>query len=650
MAVGSFTDAALVRVVFAEAWNGSRWRIVTASTPSAAVPGAFNGVSCTRRNACVAVGTGNTSNARNQYPGLAARWDGRRWSLLPSPPVMDLHGVACPSTRICEAVGDGAARWNGHRWAAEAVRSPVMVTLTSVSCPSMISCVAVGDYAGGDFEVSPVVEHWDGLRWSVASIPTDGLDIGSEVDASLSGVSCGSVDDCVAMGAASAEGIGDQAVGQPFVEHLHHGRWTISLKSPADSGVSCVSPVACVAVGGTAAAWNGRRWRRSDAGIPAGFVAVSCVTPTLCTAVGETSHPYRDDTALAARWRHRHWSIQNTAQGPGTVSSQLAAVSCSAPHACVAVGSLNYNDDSNRDPFAELWDGTAWSVRSPPSLTLTGSAELDAVSCPSTTRCVAVGYLTSGTQGDTADARALVERWDGSSWTADVLSSVRGELLGVSCLSADACTAVGVSATPGGSALVEVWNGVGWAPESDPPTATLPAFTVDLTAVSCPASERCVAVGEAGFVATWDGSAWVSQLLTGQPQLTAVSCPSINVCVTVGTTQTLGTYAAVWNGSSWAGQATPDGPINGPASFDGVWCSAVTDCTGVGEGYITGQLTGALAAGWNGSAWLRQDVPDAIGVVLSGVSCTTSTACIAVGYRSLPTVNEPLLPFVERSS
>jgi len=99
-------------------------------------------------------------------------------------------------------------------------------------------------------------------------------------------------------------------------------------------------------------------------------------------------------------------------------------------------------------------------------------AKLSAVSCPSSTICIAVGYAAES-------ARVLAERWNGTSWKILPAPNPRGatssSLNGVSCSSATACIAVGgddkqadplIAAAP----LAERWNGTSWnvLPTPDP--------------------------------------------------------------------------------------------------------------------------------------------------------------------------------------
>src|ERR1035441_934121 len=77
--------------------------------------------------------------------------------------------------------------------------------------------------------------------------------------------------------------------------------------------------------------------------------------------------------------------------------------------------------------------------------TVEGSAELEAVSCPSSDFCVAVGaynfhdsILNPATISD-----ALVEFFNGTSWIPVPRTAFRGNLDSVSCVSSTFCMAVG---------------------------------------------------------------------------------------------------------------------------------------------------------------------------------------------------------------
>jgi hypothetical protein len=123
----------------------------------------------------------------------------------------------------------------------------------------------------------------------------------------------------------------------------------------------------------------------------------------------------------------------------------------------------------------------------------------------------------------------LVERWNGSAWTiADAVprpaGSVASYLLGVSCISARNCVAVGSASFPhrngsswGGTrdlTLVERWNGAAWSIAKSPS----PSPSSGLSQVACTATSNCTAVGGYGgldnprtphtLIERWNGSVW----------------------------------------------------------------------------------------------------------------------------------------------
>ena len=113
--------------------------------------------------------------------------------------------------------------------------------------------------------------------------------------------------------------------------------------------------------------------------------------------------------------------------------------------------------------------------------------ELSAVSCNSASACLAVGLSL------VSRARSLAERWDGRRWS--IIPPPRSAepslgLRGVSCISRNDCLAVG-----GGPALAEWWNGQSWKVQRPPGPVRDPAGRIVLVGVSCPSSSICYAVG-----------------------------------------------------------------------------------------------------------------------------------------------------------
>jgi hypothetical protein len=272
----------------------------------------------------------------------------------------------------------------------------------------------------------------------------------------------------------------------------------------------------------------------------------------------------------------------------------------------------------------DTWNGTSWTAQSIPDPT---GYILFKVSCTSATWCVAVGVGDAGT-----DALAAL-RWNGTRWSAMTVSLpagiAGGSLTGVSCVSKSSCMATGGPESGGGTqAIVETWNGSTW-------TASTVSNTIDLEGVDCLSSTSCFAVGD-GVADYWNGSAWTDYTVNTDPPyksvvLASVSCSSATACTAVGTGNNTYPRALIfgWNGTSWTQQA--DGLGAGSDSFTGVSCSA-TACTAAGQKVINDENQ-LMIDHWNGVKWrpvAAADTPPQDGY-LNGISCHTQSSCVAVG-------------------
>ena len=299
-----------------------------------------------------------------------------------------------------------------------------------------------------------------------------------------------------------------------------------------------------------------------------------------------------------------------------------------------------------------------WSIT--PSTNPVGAKQtyLDGVSCtgPITAiRCFAVGsYITS--QGA---VRTLIEHWNGAQWTIiaspNRAGAISNALVGVTCPSPTSCFAVGNSqATPTSPAvtLIERWNGLGWAIVASPnaPTST-DSF---LHAVSCVGPNRCFAVGSyksggtAGstLIERWTGTAWVLTPSPNKPgaainTLDGVSCVPDGAgvsCFAVGSwsTTTAGnvffTLTERFGVGGWAVVPSPNVGGRYKSALESVSCTSPTACIAVG---VWQHAPGAsLSEKWNGRAWTIAPVQNFAGWTFSqldSVSCVNAASCFAVG-------------------
>src|SRR5499433_653560 len=553
-------------------------------------------------------------------------------------------------------------------WSVTPSPNPVIPTgqLNWVSCPAANSCMAVGTYTKASGAGVTLAERWDGSTWRIQPVPSPP----GAAWSNLLGVSCVSPSACEAVGAT----VSRSREWRPVMERWNGTKWQLQ---PAPSsgasylvGVSCTSPTACTAVGGSAPGtpgralaerWDGSSWRVQQPPSPAGaFLAgVACTSPSACTAVGGS-----DAGALAERWNGTTWSTQ-AIPNPPQGGAFLNSVACLSSSACTAVG------NSNAGNLAERWNGTSWSIQPTAN---PGGAQftfLNTVACASASACIAAGaYFDSS-----GAFQPLAERWNGTRWaiqpTPHLASGAMGLLIGVACTSATGCLAVGYSSpnvfnNQSPATLAERWDGSSWRVEHTPNPPG--AAASNLNAASCVSRSACVAVGNTSnsrgtsltLAQRWNGHTWSIQP-TPSPadggNLTGVSCPSRSSCLAVGghanpfTEIPPGTLAERWNGRGWRIQPTPNPPGGGWFLLS-VSCTSASACTAVG-GRLTppGKPTGTLAERWDGHTWHIQPTPNPPGrgvKLLNSVACTSRSSCMAVGNEFDPATGESLGTLAER--
>lgn len=235
-------------------------------------------------------------------------------------------------------------------------------------------------------------------------------------------------------------------------------------------------------------------------------------------------------------------------------------------------------------------------------------------------------------------------------WASETLSGPGGNetgLTGVSCTSTSFCMASGEyydSFLERSVGTSYSWNGKSWLNRG-----SISLENIVVRDVSCTSSSFCVIVGSHGelekegtLALHWNGSEW-KVVTTPNPgssypqMLESVSCTASNACTAVGWKQGAGeareSLAIRWNGTSWSAQTTPN-PGTTENLLNGTSCSSSTHCVAVGAKSSGGGTYTTLAMTWNGTTWTTQTSPNPTGALTSGaeaVSCTSSTACTAVG-------------------
>lgn len=366
-----------------------------------------------------------------------------------------LFGLACTSAKSCVAVGEDWATydplvedWNGARWTASELPLPsgqYFSVLDGVSCAAPDSCIAVGsdssDYVGVATSRS-LAESWNGRSWTRIMLPNPAGGYGYE----LSSASCTSAENCVLTGVYTLDGSGRIAA---FAEVLSGGKWRVyklpgvvssSYNSVIDQ-VACMSAASCVAVGsyGNAA---------SPDGSPA-------------------------NAAVAEFWNGKKWSEVRLAPPAGSDGAWLYGVACTRSGTCVAVGGRRLAN-GKVTPLAETWTAAKdlWRAAFPSAA---GSDPvLEGVSCVSAASCLAVG----GGDQATAKTSPFALSWNGKAWKYQEFPAPLGggkeasDAYDIACLSAANCVAVGdIGSVPEYSpnpsnylayGVSAFWNGKAW--------------------------------------------------------------------------------------------------------------------------------------------------------------------------------------------
>jgi hypothetical protein len=318
------------------------------------------------------VGNGTTLSAILNSEPLIEHFNGTRWSVVTSPlPKFggELNGVTALASNNVWAVGQ----------------------MNSTST------------AGGFPIAIPLIEHWNGMKWTIVSSPNPSPALGAQL-----------------LGVAAIAGNNILAVGTgDLVEQWNGTKWSI-VSSPAFSAgdtlnaISADSSPDVWAVGANAnntpqaLHFNGQAWSQkqvpapnnSASSSPSLFHAVTAISPTNVWAVGtatSTEYPF-PTTALIEHFNGRSWSIvpsPNPEAGvefPGSFG--LVGIAAISATDIWAVGTFNDPNSGLDLPLTEHFNGRSWSMVS--SANVIGEMSvLSGVTALSNGTVVAVGFATS---------------------------------------------------------------------------------------------------------------------------------------------------------------------------------------------------------------------------------------------------------------
>ncbi len=401
------------------------WSIVNSAPTDPTESVILMGSTCTSSWNCWSVG-GSFSNLDNGQPGaLFEHWDGSSWSVQNegNPAGMQaslVWAVSCVTASDCWAVGgqqpDGNSggpeslteHWNGSTWTDTGAPNPEGY-LFSVSCVTTADCWAVGSNTDGNGNpTNGVIDHWDGSTWTVAQSQPSG-----QAYDQFNAVTCTDASDCWAVGFAGPNQVQNGflpnvapnvADANAFIEHWDGTSWT-----------TAATP-----------------WAPEPLGTYLG--GVTCTSSSSCLAVGTTLDANGDpSTSLVDRWDGSQWTTVPSADS--TIGSDiLSDVVCVDASDCWAVGAdgvqSGQSQQSQQSQAAQPSSQLVWSHLRP------GANERS-------------GRLGGGNQSPAA----LIESWNGSTWSVDPTPSVTAMsyLNGVACVRGSGCFADGFAVSGDGN-------------------------------------------------------------------------------------------------------------------------------------------------------------------------------------------------------
>ncbi len=263
------------------------------------------------------------------------------------------------------------------------------------------------------------------------------------------------------------------------------------------------------------------------------------------------------------------------------------------------------------------------------------------VSCASADACTAVGQESPGN----VPAGELAEVWDGTAWSVietDTLDFDFGsKLVSVSCGAPGACIAVGSGQSPDTTAVAQSLSTTGAQAAS--PGAV---FSIEeLLSVSCASTSECMAVGNTGdgqaplLIDHLAAGAWTS-LNPALPadsepsMLSGVSCVASTFCMALGADADSNTVAETWDGTSWSlTPAAPNPPGAAAGSLGAVSCPEVGDCVATGS-WSDQSGSHPLVERFRHGAWSLIAAPPDVGGVepsAAGIACPGRQTCTVVG-------------------
>jgi hypothetical protein len=368
--------------------------------------------------------------------------------------------AVAPGSAAAASAAASSQRWTGSKLPLPPGAGPNTFRPLAISCSSAARCAGGGGYAVSSQDFAAALLTLSGTKWTDADAP---LPAGASYrlpGTAVASAACPAATTCFA-GGDYQNSSGNQAM---------------------------------------VLAWSGKRWSAAEAPLPRGansnpdatISGISCPSATWCTAVGQYDASTQQYGLLLRRSKGRWTAAAAPVAAGAEAVGTLNAVSCPSVARCFAGGWDYAEYGASQQLLLLTWWKNKWAVVNvalPRNAAANPEAVIDAVACPTATRCIAAGsYETSA-----GDQEGVLLGWAGRAWTTRTAP---------------------VPANAG----------------ADPWTS--------LNAAACPVSSRCVVGGEYedaasqphGLLLTWSKNKWTAAEAPAGYDVHAISCPSATRC------------------------------------------------------------------------------------------------------------------------
>ena len=458
--------------------------------------GALGSVACPSASRCYATAETTDDGVVVTSTNAGATWRvGLRW--LNFGPT----ALSCPTAEDCVVAASGAGQAidvakttnGGTGWARHTVSSSVGFPGGGLSCATTTACLA-----GVNFRSSPAYLEASvngGTSWSVEDSPT-----WAPIPRSIS---CPVADTCEAVG--NQIGVGLTSTG--FAERTTNNgtTWTAqSLPGGLDAAffVTCPSTTTCYAIGEEASNGDeviigttnsGTTWsQQATPSSTTAYVSIACPSTTQCVATGYSSGP----TIVRTTNGGTTWTTESLPAAPSGVQYAIDAVTCTSTSDCIASGAAQFNSGFSEVAtfFSSSDGGVTWTA-----LSLAGEGQFDStdlpgvITCTSATTCISVSSSPSGIGilSGTGSVSVFETTNSGATWTEEhTIGAAITQIGDVSCASGGFCQMVGEDSAAGTSyALASSDGGITWS------SSKMPATWLFSEDISCQSATDCVSLG-----------------------------------------------------------------------------------------------------------------------------------------------------------